>query len=77
MLLFRIRSTAEPHPTIDPEDYYKHINQELMEFMRMQQLLTWCGHKVLNDPPKALRSTARRKEEADDAAASGIGMFSC
>ncbi|TGZ81621.1 hypothetical protein EX30DRAFT_363630 [Ascodesmis nigricans] len=54
---------AEPHPSIETKDYYKHINQDLMEFMRMQQLLTWCGHHVLNRtsaPPRSSDEAAAR-----------------
>lgn len=41
---------AMPHSEVQTEDFYKHINQDLPEPRRMQQLLSWCGTRAL--PPK-------------------------
>lgn len=38
---------AEPHAEIIPEDFYKHIHDELLEPQRMKQLLSWCGSRAL------------------------------
>lgn len=45
--------TAHPHQALDPKDYYKHISEDDMEHRRMQQLLVWCGHRALENPPPA------------------------
>ncbi|KAI1462835.1 Mis12-Mtw1 protein family-domain-containing protein [Annulohypoxylon moriforme] len=42
---------AIPHKAVDPGEFYKHIEAELMEPRRMKQLLTWCGERALSEKP--------------------------
>ncbi|KAI1773468.1 Mis12-Mtw1 protein family-domain-containing protein [Hypoxylon cercidicola] len=42
---------AIPHKTVDPAEFYKHIEAELIEPRRMKQLLTWCGERALSEKP--------------------------
>ncbi|KAI1389428.1 Mis12-Mtw1 protein family-domain-containing protein [Hypoxylon trugodes] len=42
---------AIPHKAVDPAEFYKHIEAELMEPRRMKQLLTWCGERALSAKP--------------------------
>lgn len=41
------QSNAEPHNDVEIQDFYKHIEQSLPEPRRMQQLLMWCGTRVM------------------------------
>ncbi|KAI1802171.1 Mis12-Mtw1 protein family-domain-containing protein [Daldinia bambusicola] len=43
--------SAIPHKAVDPSEFYKHIEAELMEPRRMKQLLTWCGERALSEKP--------------------------
>ncbi|KAI1416104.1 Mis12-Mtw1 protein family-domain-containing protein [Hypoxylon sp. FL1857] len=43
--------SAIPHKMVDPAEFYKHIEAELMEPRRMKQLLTWCGERALSEKP--------------------------
>jgi hypothetical protein len=43
-------SLAFPHPHLEPKNFYKHIMPDLPDPVRMRQLLSWCGHKLLSDP---------------------------
>ena len=42
---------AYPHPELDSEDFYKHIDAELVEPRRMKQLLIWCAKRASAPPP--------------------------
>ncbi|KAI1380593.1 Mis12-Mtw1 protein family-domain-containing protein [Hypoxylon crocopeplum] len=42
---------AIPHKAVDPAEFYKHIEAELIEPRRMKQLLTWCGERALSEKP--------------------------
>lgn len=44
------KSLAFPHPHLEPKNFYKHIMPDLPDPVRMRQLLSWCGHKLLSDP---------------------------
>jgi hypothetical protein len=60
---------AEPHKEIVSEEFYKHISGEELENLRMQQLLSWCGHR-------ALESTQATRPSNDlDAGALNLGEF--
>ncbi|TPX64478.1 hypothetical protein SpCBS45565_g05871 [Spizellomyces sp. 'palustris'] len=37
-----------PHETIDPSDFYRHIDAELSDPNRMRQLLVWCAQRTLD-----------------------------
>ncbi|KAI5793098.1 Mis12-Mtw1 protein family-domain-containing protein [Geopyxis carbonaria] len=66
---------AEPHAEILHQDFYKHIQGDQLENMRMRQLLSWCGHRALaslqgssevkpaNDLDGSARNIARVIEE--------------
>lgn len=43
--------TALPHSEVETSEFYKHINQDLMEPRRMKQLLVWCGTRALPEKP--------------------------
>lgn len=43
--------SAIPHREVDPAEFYKHIEEGLMESRRMKQLLTWCGERALGEKP--------------------------
>ncbi|KAI1142475.1 Mis12-Mtw1 protein family-domain-containing protein [Hypoxylon sp. FL0543] len=43
--------SAIPHKMVDPAEFYKHIEAELVEPRRMKQLLTWCGERALSEKP--------------------------
>ncbi|CAO3661326.1 unnamed protein product [Umbelopsis vinacea] len=47
---FSRTSVAFPHPHLEPKNFYKHIMPDLPDPVRMRQLLSWCGHKLLSDP---------------------------
>ena len=44
-------SLAEPHPELSPEEFFKHIDAELVEPRRMKQLLVWCAKRASTPPP--------------------------
>jgi kinetochore protein Mis13/DSN1 len=43
--------SAIPHREVDASDFYKHIEDGMLEPQRMRQLLTWCGERALSDKP--------------------------
>ncbi|KAH7113871.1 kinetochore protein-like protein Mis13 [Dendryphion nanum] len=44
-------SNALPHSEIEVREFYKYIEQSVMEPRRMKQLLTWCGSRALPEKP--------------------------
>ncbi|KAK6507299.1 hypothetical protein TWF481_005743 [Arthrobotrys musiformis] len=40
---------AAPHPDVQPADFYKHLDPEMIETQRMQQLLAWCSKCALSE----------------------------
>ena len=45
-------SNALPHPEVEVQDFYRHIESEtLPEPKRMRQLLTWCATRAMGDKP--------------------------
>lgn len=40
---------AAPHPDVQPNDFYKHLDPEMIETQRMQQLLAWCSKCALSE----------------------------
>ncbi|KAF8467245.1 Mis12-Mtw1 protein family-domain-containing protein [Kalaharituber pfeilii] len=42
---------ADPHSQLPSEDFYKHIDAELVEPRRMKQLLIWCAKRASMPPP--------------------------
>ncbi|KAK5310732.1 hypothetical protein LTR70_009267 [Exophiala xenobiotica] len=63
-------SNALPHTEVEPQDFYKHIESDLMEPRRMRQLLTWCATRAMHPKPQgtnfeeaSARSAARVIEE--------------
>ena len=43
--------SAIPHKEVDASEFYKHIEEGMLEPRRMRQLLTWCGERALSDKP--------------------------
>ncbi|KAF2762656.1 hypothetical protein EJ05DRAFT_495528 [Pseudovirgaria hyperparasitica] len=43
--------SSVPHEQVPTDDYYKHIDMDLIEPKRMAQLLTWCASKALLEKP--------------------------
>lgn len=44
-------SIALPHSSVETSEFYKHINQDILEPRRMKQLLVWCGTRALPEKP--------------------------
>ncbi|KAK6526247.1 hypothetical protein TWF694_004855 [Orbilia ellipsospora] len=40
---------AAPHPDVQPRDFFKHLDAEMIETQRMQQLLAWCSKCALSE----------------------------
>ncbi|KAI0342616.1 hypothetical protein BDW22DRAFT_1330457 [Trametopsis cervina] len=40
---------AQPHTAVHDSSFYKHIDVELPEPQRAQQLLIWCSHRAMNE----------------------------
>ncbi|KAK6339556.1 hypothetical protein TWF718_008959 [Orbilia javanica] len=40
---------AAPHPDVQSNDFYKHLDPEMIETQRMQQLLAWCSKSALSE----------------------------
>lgn len=49
--IYTYTQTALPHSEVETSEFYKHINQDLMEPRRMKQLLVWCGTRALPEKP--------------------------
>lgn len=45
---------ALPHTEVDCQDFYKHIESDLMEPRRMRQLLTWCATRAMHPKPQGM-----------------------
>jgi kinetochore protein Mis13/DSN1 len=43
--------SAIPHREVDAAEFYKHIEDGMLEPRRMRQLLTWCGERALTEKP--------------------------
>lgn len=43
--------SAIPHREVDASEFYKHIEDGMLEPRRMRQLLTWCGERALSEKP--------------------------
>lgn len=42
-------SSAQPHTSVADSAFYKHIDVELPEPQRAQQLLIWCSHRAVGE----------------------------
>lgn len=40
---------AQPHTSVSESMFYKHIDVDLPEPQRAQQLLIWCANRAMND----------------------------
>ncbi|KAF3931990.1 hypothetical protein ABW20_dc0102837 [Dactylellina cionopaga] len=40
---------AAPHPDVHPSDFFKHVDAQMIETQRMQQLLAWCSKCALSE----------------------------
>ena len=56
------KDLAQPHTSVRNSSFCKHIDVELPEPQRAQQLLVWCSHRAGNDAvePTAQGSSSRR-----------------
>ena len=43
--------SAIPHKEVDASEFYKHIEEGMLEVRRMKQLLVWCGERALSEKP--------------------------
>jgi kinetochore protein Mis13/DSN1 len=43
--------TALPHTSIPSSSFYKHIDADLPESLRLRQLLIWCAYRSMTAPP--------------------------
>ncbi|KAJ3041929.1 hypothetical protein HDV00_008438 [Rhizophlyctis rosea] len=53
-----------PHMTIDPADFYRHIDVDQSDPVRMRQLLVWCGQRILGESGSAGRENANDADNA-------------
>ncbi|KAJ1334390.1 hypothetical protein BSLG_007545 [Batrachochytrium salamandrivorans] len=51
---FNSNTFGMPHETIASEEYYRLLDAEQSDPVRMRQLLVWCAHKAMNDIPNRL-----------------------
>ncbi|KAF3909500.1 hypothetical protein AA313_de0203833 [Arthrobotrys entomopaga] len=42
-------SIAAPHPDVQSKDFFKHLDAQMIETQRMQQLLAWCSKCALSE----------------------------
>lgn len=43
------KDLAQPHTSVRASSFYKHIDPELPEPQRAQQLLIWCSHRAMSE----------------------------
>lgn len=43
------KDLAQPHTSVRDSSFYKHIDVELPEPQRAQQLMIWCSHRAMNE----------------------------
>lgn len=60
-----LRRSAAPHPDVQPGDFYKHLDPQMIETQRMQQLLAWCSKCALSE------KKARGRDAQSNARAAG------
>lgn len=53
--------TAQPHTSVAESSFYKHIDVDLPEPQRAQQLLIWCSHRALTTLSNVQQSSSRSK----------------
>lgn len=51
---------AQPHTSVADSTFYKHIDVELPEPQRAQQLLIWCSHRALSSISEDQASSGRQ-----------------
>ncbi|KAJ3299860.1 hypothetical protein HK104_006407 [Borealophlyctis nickersoniae] len=54
-----------PHMTIDPSDYYRHLDADQSDPMKMRQLLLWCAQRDLEDPTASHNNRPDKDEFAE------------
>ncbi|KAF3912589.1 hypothetical protein ABW21_db0209089 [Orbilia brochopaga] len=45
----RNKEMPAPHPDVQPKDFFKHLDAQMIEIQRMQQLLAWCSKCALSE----------------------------
>lgn len=56
---------AGPHQDVEPEDYYKVMDQSALDPHRMRQLLIWCFRKRLESDKKTVHLSAEDQTAAN------------
>lgn len=56
---------AGPHQDVEPEDYYKVLDQSMLEPNRMRQLLIWCLRKRLENDKQTVHLSAEDQTAAN------------
>lgn len=54
---------AQPHTSVAESSFYKHIDVDLPEPQRAQQLLIWSSHRAMNDLIDDLQSSSSRRSK--------------
>ncbi|TCD61829.1 hypothetical protein EIP91_007846 [Steccherinum ochraceum] len=52
---------TQPHTSVADSTFYKHIDVDLPEPQRAQQLLIWCSHRALTELSEDQQSSSRRR----------------
>ena len=55
---------AQPHTSVSETTFYKHIDVDLPEPQRAQQLLIWCANRAVNDFADEHSSSSSRRSMA-------------
>lgn len=62
------KDLAQPHTSVRDTSFYKHIDVELPEPQRAQQLLIWCSHRAMSEMTEqnghALATSQRNSKNA-------------
>lgn len=54
------KCSAQPHTSVADSSFYKHIDVELPEPQRAQQLLIWCSHRTFTELTEDQQSSSQR-----------------
>ncbi|KAF9436817.1 hypothetical protein BGZ76_002899 [Entomortierella beljakovae] len=59
---------AQPHPSVDPKNFFRHIATDISPPIRMKQLMAWCARKSIDsqssNSQSALKVAKQIEEEA-------------
>lgn len=57
--------SAQPHTSVRHSSFYKHIDVDLPEPQRAQQLLIWCSHRAVNEVAEGDTQSSSRPNGKD------------